>query len=161
MPPWNRGATATKASKARALPKFWVTVNPISTSGADYAHHSTMGLVWLKFEVALRCFWCHSFGIKCIQRIRLEHIDITGGIQMSYVFDRTKSRERKRLGSFQHHSSFSFYSQGMESYFLRTKKKLPYVTSCNVKLIIEIYNRAQAIFQVNENRNVLLNFTSI
>ena len=28
-----RGATATKASKARALPKFWVTVNPISTRG--------------------------------------------------------------------------------------------------------------------------------
>ena len=47
-----RAATATKASKARALPKFWVTVNPISTSGADYAHHSTMGLVWLKFAVA-------------------------------------------------------------------------------------------------------------
>ena len=47
-----RGATATKASKARALPKFWVTVNPISTRGADYAHHSTMGLVWLKFAVA-------------------------------------------------------------------------------------------------------------
>jgi hypothetical protein len=43
---------ATKASKARALPKFWVTVNPISTRGADYAHHSTMGLVWLKFAVA-------------------------------------------------------------------------------------------------------------
>ena len=47
-----RGATATNASKARALPKFWVTVNPISTRGADYAHHSTMGLVWLKFAVA-------------------------------------------------------------------------------------------------------------
>ena len=47
-----RAATATKASKARALPKFWVTVKPISTSGADYAHHSTMGLVWLKFAVA-------------------------------------------------------------------------------------------------------------
>ena len=46
-----RAATATKASKARALPKFWVTVNPISTRGADYAHHSTMGLVWLKFTV--------------------------------------------------------------------------------------------------------------
>ena len=41
----DRGATATKASMARALPKFWVTVNPISTRGADYAHHSTMGLV--------------------------------------------------------------------------------------------------------------------
>ena len=47
-----RAATATKASKARALPKFWVTINPISTRGADYAHHSTMGLVWLKFAVA-------------------------------------------------------------------------------------------------------------
>ena len=46
------GATATKASKARALPKFWVTVSPISTRGADYAHHSTMGLVWIKFAVA-------------------------------------------------------------------------------------------------------------
>ena len=42
---------ATKASKARALPKFWITVNPISTRGPDYAHHSTMGLVWLKFAV--------------------------------------------------------------------------------------------------------------
>ena len=31
-----RGATATNASKARALPKFWVTVHPISTRGADY-----------------------------------------------------------------------------------------------------------------------------
>ena len=38
--------TATKA-----LPKFWVTVNPISTKGANYVHHSTMGLVWLKFAV--------------------------------------------------------------------------------------------------------------
>jgi hypothetical protein len=47
-----RATTATKASKARALPKFWVTVNPFSTRGADYAHHSTMGLVWLKFAVA-------------------------------------------------------------------------------------------------------------
>ena len=47
-----RAATATKASKAQALPKFWVTVNTISTRGADYAHHSTMGLVWLKFAVA-------------------------------------------------------------------------------------------------------------
>ena len=47
-----RGATATKAFKAQALPKFWVTVNPISTRGTDYAHHSTMGLVWLKFAVA-------------------------------------------------------------------------------------------------------------
>ena len=47
-----RGATATKASKALALPKFWVTVNPSSTRGADYTHHSTMGLVWLKFAVA-------------------------------------------------------------------------------------------------------------
>ena len=46
------GATATKASKARVLHKFWVTVNLISTRGADYAHHSTMGLVWLKFAVA-------------------------------------------------------------------------------------------------------------
>ena len=46
-----RGATPTKASKARALPKFWVTVNPISTKGANYVHHSTMGLVWLKFAV--------------------------------------------------------------------------------------------------------------
>ena len=47
-----RGATATKASKARAFPKFWVTVNPFSTRGADYAHHGPMGLVWLKFAVA-------------------------------------------------------------------------------------------------------------
>ena len=47
-PVFIRGATATKASKAQALPKFWVTVNPISTWGADYAKHSTMGLVWLK-----------------------------------------------------------------------------------------------------------------
>ena len=47
-----RAATTTKASKAQALPKFWVTVNPISIRGADYAHHSTMGLVWLKFAVA-------------------------------------------------------------------------------------------------------------
>ena len=42
----------SKASKVRALPKFWVTVNPTSTRGADYAHHSTMGLVWIKFVVA-------------------------------------------------------------------------------------------------------------
>ena len=47
----HRGATATKAFKARALPNFWVTVNPISTTGADYAYHSTIGLVWLKFAV--------------------------------------------------------------------------------------------------------------
>ena len=51
-----RGATATKASKARALPKYWVTVNPISTRGADFAHHSTIGLVWLKFAVVLLPF---------------------------------------------------------------------------------------------------------
>ena len=35
-----------------ALPKFWVTVNPIPIRGADYTHHITMGLVWLKFAVA-------------------------------------------------------------------------------------------------------------
>ena len=52
VPVINRDATAIKASKARALPKFWVTVNPISTRGANYAHQSTMGLVWLKFAVA-------------------------------------------------------------------------------------------------------------
>ena len=44
-----RGATATKASKARDLPNFWVTFN---NQGADYIHHSNMGLVWLKFAVA-------------------------------------------------------------------------------------------------------------
>ena len=55
--PITRGAMATKASKARALPKFWVTVNPISTRGADYAHHSTMGLVWLHFAVAPLITW--------------------------------------------------------------------------------------------------------
>ena len=32
--------------------EFGVSVNPISTRGADYAHHSTMCLVWLKFVVA-------------------------------------------------------------------------------------------------------------
>ena len=58
-----RGATATKAPKARALPKFWVTVNPISTKGADYAHHSTMDLVWLKFAVAPQVF-CLISSIK-------------------------------------------------------------------------------------------------
>ena len=36
-------------------------------------------------------------------------------------------------------------------------KKLPYVTSCNVKLMIEIYNGSQTIFQKNENRNVIQN----
>ena len=51
-PVFIKGATATKASKAQALPKFWVTVNPISIRGANYAHHITMGLVWLKFAVA-------------------------------------------------------------------------------------------------------------
>ena len=51
-PVFIRGATATKASKAQALPKFWVTVNPISIRGANYANHITMGLVWLKFAVA-------------------------------------------------------------------------------------------------------------
>ena len=35
-----------QASKARVLPNFWVT------RGADYAHHITMGLVWLEFAVA-------------------------------------------------------------------------------------------------------------
>ena len=39
------------AMAIKALPKFCVIVNPISTRGADYAHHSTMGLVWLKFAV--------------------------------------------------------------------------------------------------------------
>ena len=56
---------------------------------------------------------------------------------------------------------FLFIPKGWKAIFWGPKKKLPYVTSCNVKLIIEIYNRAQTIFQVNENRNVLLNFTSI
>jgi hypothetical protein len=48
------------------LPKFWVTVNPISTRGADYAHHSTMGLVWLKFNVApLRAMLLYgSWGLR-------------------------------------------------------------------------------------------------
>ncbi len=48
----DRGAIAGKATKALALPRFWVTVNPFSTRGADYAHVSTMGLAWLKFAVA-------------------------------------------------------------------------------------------------------------
>jgi hypothetical protein len=62
-----RGATATKASKAWALPKFWVTVNPISTRGADYAHQSTMGLVWLKFAVApMKCVKNHP-PKKCVK----------------------------------------------------------------------------------------------
>ena len=52
LPAQSRGATATKAFKARALPKFWVAVNPISTRRADNAHHSSIGLVWLKFAVA-------------------------------------------------------------------------------------------------------------
>ena len=56
LPTSGRAATTTKAFKARALPKFWVIVNPISTRGADYAHHSTIGLVWLKFAVAA-LFW--------------------------------------------------------------------------------------------------------
>ena len=56
MPTPNISATAIKASKGQALPKYWVTVNLISTRGADYAHHSAMDLVWLKFAVApLHC----------------------------------------------------------------------------------------------------------
>ena len=48
--------------KVWALPRFWVTVNPISTRGTDYAHHSTMGLVWLKFVVApLYCLQLVNF----------------------------------------------------------------------------------------------------
>ena len=50
-----RAATATKACKARALPKFLVTVNPIPTRGADYAHHSTMGLISNKFLKEINC----------------------------------------------------------------------------------------------------------
>ena len=30
-------------------------VHPIQTKGADYAHHNTMGLVWLKFKLAPLC----------------------------------------------------------------------------------------------------------
>ena len=52
-----RCAIAGKAPKAWALPRFLVTVNPISTRGADYAHHSTIGLVWLKFAVAPLCMY--------------------------------------------------------------------------------------------------------
>jgi hypothetical protein len=62
-----RGATATKASKARALPKFLITVNPISTRGADYAHHNTMGLVWLKFAVAPLVWVLISAGMVLVQ----------------------------------------------------------------------------------------------
>ena len=48
-----RGSMATKASKARALPKFWVRVNPISTTGQIITTTVlTMDPVWLKFAVA-------------------------------------------------------------------------------------------------------------
>ena len=52
-----RGATATKASKARALPIFGLQLTLSQPGGADYAHYSTMGLVWLKFAVAPLFTW--------------------------------------------------------------------------------------------------------
>ena len=51
-----RAATAAKATKAVALPRFWDQLTLSQPGGADYTHHSTMGLVWLKFAVAaLHC----------------------------------------------------------------------------------------------------------
>ena len=62
----DKAATATKASKARALPKFWVTVNPILTRGVDYAHHSTMALSgsnspWLMCRGVPGWEWCVKY----------------------------------------------------------------------------------------------------
>ena len=69
---------ATKASKARTLPKFWVTVNPISTRGVDYAHHSTtMGLGWLKFALAplkLMCFDRNINGNRDVKVFECEYL---------------------------------------------------------------------------------------
>ena len=76
------------------------------------------------------------------------------------LLDKTKSRERKRLGFFLSSLFLLFLFPRDGKLFSEGQKKLPYVTSCNVKLIIEIYNRAQTIYQRNENRNVLWNFIS-
>ena len=34
---------------------IYTLFHPIQTKGADYAHHNTMGLVWLKFKLAPLC----------------------------------------------------------------------------------------------------------
>ena len=72
---WYRGATATKASKAWALPKYWVTVNPISIRGADYAHHNTMGLGWLKFALASLKLMCFDRNINGNRNVKFLECD--------------------------------------------------------------------------------------
>ena len=55
---WNdkseiRGATATKASKAWPGLNFKLQLTLSQPGGgADYAHHSNMGIVWLKLAAA-------------------------------------------------------------------------------------------------------------
>ena len=45
-------------------PVFGQTVNPILTRGADYAHHSIMGLVWLKFAVVPLRTLTFKYGVR-------------------------------------------------------------------------------------------------
>ena len=55
-----RAAIAAKATKAVALPRFWDQLTLSQPGEADYGHHSSMGLVWLKFAMAaLKVEWCN------------------------------------------------------------------------------------------------------
>ena len=46
-----QGRRSQRGGGGPGPPVFGKSVTSISNKGADYAHHSTMGLVWLKFAV--------------------------------------------------------------------------------------------------------------
>ena len=52
QPPVARAATATKASKARALPKFWVSICSYKKQPVKKNWGRILDLAWLKLAVA-------------------------------------------------------------------------------------------------------------
>ena len=53
----NRGATAGKAPKAWALPRFWVSIQTYKRQLAKKIWGRILGLAWLKFVVAPMLKW--------------------------------------------------------------------------------------------------------
>ena len=58
-----RGATAGKAPKAWALPRFWVSIRSYKKQLVKKIWGRILGLVWLKFTVAPLDFLSKSIGV--------------------------------------------------------------------------------------------------
>ena len=55
-----RGATAGKAPKSRALPRFWVSIRSYKKQPVKKIWGRILGLAWLKFAVAPLCNACYK-----------------------------------------------------------------------------------------------------